>query len=366
MSGPVPKDRAASRAAARRRQNPAARGGREVRCRVRIIPSAMVAEAPLLPVPPGPPAAAPTWAEACSAARRLRQVFPPSPLLPAAPATGERVLLKADSLLPTGSFKVRGIWDAVARLDDRAAAAGLSTVSAGNTALALAWAARRRGVTATSLLPETAPTAKIEAFRAAGGRPRLVPVPELFRFLRDQLWREEPYAFIHPWIEPAVHRGHASLAVELLEAAPDLESVFIPVGGGGLLTGVAGALKDRRPKIQVFAVEPEGCCALHRSLEAGQAIAVPCRTICDGVAVPYLTAELYPVLARLVDRTVLVPEEETLAASRDLLLARKLVAEPSGALAAAAARRVPEAERGLSAALLTGASIGAAGIRRML
>ena len=308
----------------------------------------------------------PRWTDAEAAAERLRRVFPASPMLRATPDLAAELLLKADTLLPSGSFKVRGIWDAVSQLSPEAVAPGLSTVSAGNTALALAWAARRRGVTARSLLPETVPTAKVEAFRAAGGEPRLVPVPELFRFLKERLWEREPYAFVHPWIDPAVHRGHASLAVELLEAAPDVESVFIPVGGGGLLTGVAGALKDRRPEIRIFAVEPAGCAALHHSLEAGRAVAAPCETVCDGAAVPYLTEELYPALASLVDRTVLVPDENTLATSRDLLLNQKILTEPSGALATAGARTVPAGERGLSVAILTGASVGAAGIERLL
>lgn len=310
--------------------------------------------------------APPGWGDAEAAAVRLRKVFPPSPLLRAGSELADDLLLKADTLLPTGSFKVRGIWDAVSQLSEEQVAPGLSTVSAGNTALALAWAARRRGVPAFSLLPETAPPAKVEGFRAAGGTPRLVTVPELFRFLKEHLWENEPYLFVHPWTCPLVHRGHASLAVELLEAAPEIESVFIPVGGGGLLTGVGGALKDRRPEIRIFAVEPAGCAALHHSLEAGRAVSAPCETVCDGAAVPYLTEELYPTLASLVDRTVLVPDAATLATSRDLLLSRKILTEPSGALATAAARRVPVEERGLSVALLTGASVGAAGIRRLL
>ncbi len=307
------------------------------------------------PAPPGgAPIAAPGWRDARAAAARLREIFPPSPLVRAGAGLGSHLLLKADSLLPTRSFKVRGIWNAVSRLDDDAVAPGLSTVSAGNTALALAWAAARRGVTARSLLPDTAPASKVEGFRAAGGIPRLVPVPELFRFLAEREWEREPWAFIHPWIEPAVHRGHASLAVELLEAAPDLESVFIPVGGGGLLTGVAGALKDRRPGIRVFAVEPDGCCALAASLEAGYAAKAPCSTVCDGVAVPWLSAELYPALSDLVDETVLVPDRETLRVAHRIEQLHGLRVEPSGALATAGALRIPARRRGLAAALLTG------------
>lgn len=304
----------------------------------------------------GPAVAPPGWGDAVAAARRLRRVFGASPLFEADEAIAPALLLKAETRLPTRSFKVRGIWDAVAGLDSDVVAPGLSTVSAGNTALALAWAAERRGVEARSLLPDTAPAAKIEGFRAAGGIPRLVPVPELFRFLAERAWEDEPYAFVHPWIDPAVHRGHASLAVELLEQAPDLESVFVPVGGGGLLMGVAGALKDRRPEIRVFAVEPEGCCALHTSLACGYAAAASCRTVCDGVAVPWLSRELFASLRELVDRTVLVPDEETLETAEDLARRHRLRAEPSGALAAAGARRVPPGERGRSAALVTGAN----------
>ena len=125
--------------------------------------------------------------------------------------------------------------------------------------------------------------------------------------------------------------------------------MFIPVGGGGLLTGVAGALKDRRPDIRIVAVEPAGCAALHHSLKAGRAVSAPCETVCDGAAVPYLTEELYPALASLVDRTVLVPDEDTLATSRDLLVRQKIVTEPSGALATAAVRMVPVAKSAASA-----------------
>ena len=308
----------------------------------------------------------PTWTEALEAAARLRREFPPTPLLPAPAAFGDRLSLKIETLLPAGSFKVRGVGYAAFSLDEEQVRRGLSTVSAGNTALALAWAAARLGTTARSLLPETAPAAKVESFRAAGGIPRPCPTDELFRFLRERRFEAEPYAFVHPWTEPLVHRGHSSLAVEILESAPDLESLFVPVGGGGLLTGVAGALRDRRPALRVFAVEPAGCCALHRSRIAGRAVAAECRTICDGVAVPYLTEELYPALAALVDETVLVADRETLAASRDLLLAGKILTEPSGALAAAGARKTPLRERGLSVALVTGAGIGEPGLRRLL
>ncbi len=313
--------------------------------------------AELTPAPAGgPPVPAPRWADAVAAEARLRTVFAASPLVSAGKDVAEGLLLKADTRLPTRSFKVRGIWDAVAGLSDEAVAPGLSTVSAGNTALALAWAAKRRAVTARSLLPDTAPATKTEGFRAAGGIVRSRPVPELFRFLAERAWEREPYAFVHPWIEPAVHRGHASLAVELLREAPDIESVFVPVGGGGLLMGVAGALKDRRPELRVFAVEPEGCCALHRSLEAGRAVGAPCRTVCDGVAVPWLSTELYPALAGLVDRTVLVPDAETLETADELMRRHGLATEPSGALATAGALRIPVEDRGLSVALLTGAN----------
>lgn len=302
-----------------------------------------------------------------SAAEGLSGLVVRTPLVPLHGAEGDQdILLKPEIHQPVGSFKIRGILHAVRSLPDDRRAAGLLTVSAGNTAQALAWCGRRFGVPARSLMPEGAPVTKVEAVRALGGTPVLVPVDEVFRFLRERGWEGEPEAFVHPWIDRDVMIGHASLALEILEDAPDVESVFVPVGGGGLMGGVGTALKLLAPSVRVIAVEPEGCPSLHASLEAGAPASVDCRTACDGVAVPYITEEMFPLLREVVDESVLVPEADVLAMVRRHALQDKLVVEPSGALAAAAALRMPRSRRGRSACLVTGGSIDAGKLRALL
>jgi len=309
----------------------------------------------------------PSRAELEAAAVRVREVAVRTPLVQlelAGRACG--ILLAPETLQPSGSFKIRGIYHATARLGDEARARGLSTVSAGNTAKALAWCARRFGVRARSLMPDSAPRTKIEAVRALGGEPVLVPTAEVFRFLRENAWEREPYAFIHPWTNRDVILGHGSLGLEILTGCPEVDTVYVPVGGGGLLAGVASALKAVRPSVRVVAVEPAGCPSFHAAVQAGKPVTVPCSTLCDGVAVPYVTEEMFPLLSALADDCVLITEEEVRSAIRLLAAASHVVAEGAGALAVAAALKTPLAERGTTVALVTGGSIDASKLAGIL
>ncbi len=300
----------------------------------------------------------PTLEKIGEARERIRGAVRRTPLVAADERfDAEDVYLKLETFQPVGSFKLRGVFNAVAALSDVDRRRGVSTVSAGNTAQALAWSARHFGVPARSLMPERAPLAKIEAVRAYGGEPVLVSVEEVFRYLREEGWKDEPYAFIHPWTNRDVITGHASLGLEILEDLPDVETVLIPVGGGGLLAGVGAALRAAKPSVRVVAVEPSGCAALHRSLEAGRPMEIDCHTICDGVAVPYITGEMFPLLRELTSNVVLISEDRVKWAVRSLALWNKVVAEPSGALALAAAVAIPKAEKGKTVALVTGGSI---------
>ncbi len=272
------------------------------------------------------------------------------------------ILLKAEIFQPVGSFKLRGIFHAVQALSTAQRARGLLTVSAGNTAQALAWCGRDFGVTAESVMPETAPSAKIDAVRAMGGTPRLVPGPEMFRFLKEELWQHEDRAFIHPWINSDVHLGHGSLGLELAEQAPDAGHVYIPVGGGGLLIGVAAALRAAGSTARIVAVEPTGCPSLARALDAGHPVDIESSTICDGIAVPYCTEELFPLLEELVDDIVLVDDDATRRAMISLLWDNKMLVEPSGAIGLAAALAVnssisANSISGDSVCLLSGGSL---------
>jgi len=297
----------------------------------------------------------PGRAELEAAAAIVREVAVRTPLVPLHGSEG--ILLKPEILQPAGSFKIRGIYHAVQRLGGEARRRGLSTVSAGNTAKALAWCARRFGVAARSLMPEGAPKTKVEAVRALGATPVLVPVEEVFRFMREHGWEQQPYAFVHPWTDRDVILGHGSIGLEIAADCPGVETVFVPVGGGGLIAGVASALKAVKPSVRVVAVEPAGCPSFHAARRAGEPVTVECKTICDGVAVPYVTAEMFPLLSELADDVVLVTEEEVRAAIRRLASANHLIAEGAGALATAAALKTAHAERGTSVALVTGGSI---------
>ena len=294
----------------------------------------------------------PTRAELEAAAIGLRGTAIHTPLVPFA-----GLHIKLETLQPVGSFKIRGVFHAVSQLSAEERAHGLSTVSAGNTAQALAWCGQRFGVLARSVMPDTAPIAKIEAVRRLGGEPVLLPIAEVFRFLKEHRWEREPYAFIHPWTDRQVWIGHGTLGLELVQDLPEVGTVYIPVGGGGLLVGVASAVKLLRPQTRIVAVEPEGCPALKESLRLGRPTEVDCSTICDGVAVPYVTEEVYPHLEALVDEVQLVPDKAVEAMIARLLFEMKILAEPSGALAVCAAERDPAPTTGPRVAIVTGGSI---------
>jgi threonine dehydratase len=300
----------------------------------------------------------PTLSEFRAAADLLKSIIVHTPLITYHGGNDEpQILLKPEIFQAVNSFKLRGVFNAVASLSPEEKNRGLSTVSAGNTAQALAWSARHFGISARSIMPDTAPLPKIEAVKAYGGIPVLKPISEVFRFLQKHLWEQEPYSFIHPWINRQVMIGHGSLGLEIMDDAPDIDAVFIPVGGGGLLGGVGSAIKAVNSAVRIFAVEPEGCPALRSAVDHGQPITVECKTICDGVAVPYITDELFPLLNELIDDVILVSERSVRLAIRSMLLGNKMLSEPSGALALAAAQKVAPSQRGKSVCLVTGGSI---------
>ena len=174
---------------------------------------------------PAPVAAVrpPTLDEINDAASRLADVVVRTPLVPLHSYEQDSTIkLKLEILQPVGSFKIRGVFNAVAALGADVRKRGISTVSAGNTAKALAWSGQRFGVPARSLMPKDAPSAKIEAVRAYGGEPILVETQEMFRFLKERAWEAEPYAFIHPWTNRNLMIGHGTMAVEIIQDCPSL------------------------------------------------------------------------------------------------------------------------------------------------
>lgn len=210
-----------------------------------------------------------------------------------------RILLKPAVGQPTGSFKSRGVYNWAAGLSPEEIERGFSTFSAGNTALALAHCAQVFGTTCRSLLPDYAPEVKVRALRERGVETMLVPFAELADYIFTAGWRDEPHAFLHPWTELAMIAGHATVGLEIVGDLPDVETVFVPVGGGALAAGVGCAVGRLNPGTRVVGVQTESYPALAQSFRACRPVWIePKPTICDGVAVPFITDQLYPCSGR--------------------------------------------------------------------
>lgn len=297
----------------------------------------------------------PALEDVYEARERLTGVAVRTPLLLLHDSTS--IWIKPEVLQPVGSFKLRGIYNAVAALDPAERARGVCTVSSGNTAQALSWSARRFGVSARAIMPDNAPQTKIDATRAYGGVPDLRDPESAFTSLYDGSYRDEPENFIHPVANRAVMAGHGTIALEILEDLPEVDTVFVPVGGGGLSCGIAATLKAKRTRARVIGVQPASCTPVIAGLAAGKPVIVPIETFCDGVAVSFMFPEMEALLRELLDDIVTVEEEEVFVTIQQLALKNKVIAEGAGALAVAAALQTPEDQRGRSVAIISGGSI---------
>ena len=253
-----------------------------------------------------------------------------SPLVPV-----EGALLKLECLQPTGSFKVRGFFAAALALPPERLRRGLITVSAGNAAQACAYVARQLDVPCRVFMYDTAPPPKLAGVKRWGATPILLPRDELLQWMAAEGWHKEPESFIQPVADDEVMAGHGGLGLELLEDLPDLARVLVPVGGGGLVSGIASALKGSRPEIEVVGVQSDGYPLWIRSFEAGGPVSIQPDTIADGTTAPF-DARMFELLKECVDRWLMVPEPRLRAAVPELASAAKVVAEGAGALAYAA------------------------------
>ena len=249
-------------------------------------------------------------------------------------------LLKLECLQPTGSFKVRGFFAAALALPDEHLRRGLITVSAGNAAQACAYVANKLGVPCRVVMYDTAPPTKLDGVKRWGATPIQMPREDLLAWLANEEWRKEPEAFIHPFAEDEVMAGHGSLGLELLEDVPDLTRVILPVGGGGLVSGVASALKGARPEVEVIGVQSDGYPMWSRVFEAGGPVAIKPETIADGTTGPF-NPKMFALLKECVDRWLIVPEPRLKAAIPEIASKAKVVAEGAGALAYAAIEQLP-------------------------
>jgi threonine dehydratase len=247
----------------------------------------------------------------------------------------EGALMKLECLQPTGSFKVRGFFAAALALPRERLRRGLITVSAGNAAQACAYVARSLGVPCRVVMFDTAPAPKLDGVKRWGATPIPMARDALFAWMSAEAWNQEPEAFVHPFADPEVMAGHGGLALEVLEDVPDVARVLVPVGGGGLVGGVASALKSLRPEVEVIGVQSDGYASWPRWLEAGGPVAVKPDTIADGTTAPF-DARMLELLRACVDRWLIVPEPRLRSAIPELASAAKVVAEGAGALTFAA------------------------------
>lgn len=291
------------------------------------------------------------------AAQRLDGVAIHTPLL--ALRGDERaagIWIKPEILQPVGSFKIRGAYNAIRMRADAGDLAAISTLSAGNMSQGVAWSARQLGIQATAIMPDSAPKSKIEATGAYGASVEFIPRDQMFAAMNDGRFNSRP-GFVHPFDDPAVVAGHGTIGLEIAEDLPDVDTVIVPVGSGGLLIGIATAIKASYPDVKVLGVQPEGASGFAVSFEAGKPQTMSGSTFVDGAGAPFVMDAMFPALMDVCDGCLTVSDDETKAAIHLLATKNKLIAEGAGALAVAAALTLPESERGTTVCIVSGGSI---------
>ncbi|MEP6621741.1 MAG: threonine/serine dehydratase [bacterium] len=245
--------------------------------------------------------------------------------------------LKCESVQKTGSFKVRGVLNKLSQLDDAARSRGVVTVSAGNHAQAMAWGARSAGVRCTVVMPANASRTKVAASIGYGATViQHGTGADAFRKALE-LAETEGFTFVHPFDDDQVIAGAGTAGLEIFDQSAPPDIVVVPIGGGGLISGIAIAVKETSPKTRVIGVEPIGAAVMRQSLDAGAALRMETMsTIADGLAAPMAGERNFEVVQRYVDDVVLVSDEEIVEAMKTLLSRCKLLAEPAGAAATAA------------------------------
>ena len=284
-------------------------------------------------------------ADVRAAADRIRAHIVTTPTISGEPIAGVDVWLKAENLQRTGSFKVRGAVNAVLQLSPEQRQRGVITLSAGNHGLALAYAAQIIGIPCLVVVREDAPLSKLEAIRRLGAEIVLTPIARWQERLEAEQ-RERNLYLVHPFDDPAVAAGQGTVGLEILEVAPDLRSLLVPVGGGGLISGIAVAVKQQRPDVRIIGVEPEQAPGVTESLAAGHPV-VPSRldTVAEGLAAPYTRPLTLGLIRRYVDEMRTISDAAIIEALTAIVLRGKLVVEPAGAAAMAALLADPAIER---------------------
>ena len=256
--------------------------------------------------------------------------------------TGGKVWLKPENMQRTGAYKVRGAYYKISTLSREKREKGLITASAGNHAQGVAYAAAKYGVKAVIVMPTTTPLIKVNRTKALGAE--VILHGDVYDEACEEAYRlaeEKGYTFIHPFDDPAVATGQGTIAMEIIKELPLVDIILVPVGGGGLATGVSTLTKLLKPTVQVIGVEPEGAACLTASLKEDKVVTLPSvSTIADGTAVKTPGTVIFPYLKNNLDSVITISDEELVAAFLDMVENHKMIVENSGLLSVAALKHI--------------------------
>jgi len=277
-------------------------------------------------------------AEIEQARNRIAGAVVRTPLVPASRFEDDGIYLKLECLQPTGSFKVRGAWNRVSTSTDQERKQGFVTVSAGNHGQALAWAAKKVGASCTVYVPEDAVERKVESIRSMGATIVRRPHQEIMESMSDDRMTKLGMTFVHPFADPKVVAGQGTIGLEILEDKAEVRTVVVPVGGGGLVNGIALAVKAKRPEVKFYGVQAEGAAPLPKSLLSGVAedVGDP-RTIADGIGATRVYDYMLPLFKKNLEGAFTVTDEELKHVMGRLAKESHVVVEPAGAAALAGA-----------------------------
>jgi threonine dehydratase len=304
---------------------------------------------------------------------RLRGVATRTPLIPYHHSPERQLWLKPESLQPVGSFKLRGAYNKIASLSEQERRRGVITYSSGNHAQGVAYAARALGTRAVIVMPRNAPRIKLDSTAALGAEIVLVGPASSERHAKaEELAKEHGYVIVRPYDDEQIIAGQGTIGLEIVEDLPQVELALVPIGGGGLISGVATALKLSRPEVEVIGVEPELAADAQASFRAGRIMEFTAeqvtRTMADGLRTQSVGEINLAHIRQYVDDVVAVSEEEIVKAMRVMALNAKLVAEPSGAVTFAAflfhAEQLPRARQNV--AVISGGNVEPEALARAL
>ena len=273
----------------------------------------------------------------------LKNVIRPTDLIYAPNINPEsQIYLKTENLQVTGSFKVRGAYYKISQLSDEEKARGVIACSAGNHAQGVAMAASRNGIRSVIYMPDGAPISKVEATKQLGAEVCLVKGVYDDAYAKAiQVQEETGATFIHPFDDPAVATGQGTIAMEIVQELPLVDYILVPIGGGGLATGVSTLAKLLNPHIKVIGVEPAGAACMKASLEKGEVVTLPhVNTIADGTAVQTPGKNIFPYIQENLDDIITIDDDELIVAFLDMVENHKMIVENSGLLTVAALRHL--------------------------